>query len=196
LKTATLILPTWDEADKIDRFLAGLSDLWQGKAIVNPLTGRRWEEFQPMVNYLVSLLGSTAAASSSAVAKGLVVPQNNGNVERPTGQQVERRPARPAWQRQGRQQRFVRRAQGRQLNAAGRRQQNVVSRAANNRKIFQNADGVQFWRTKAQMTYIIAVKRDMCACCFSPGHRYQDCHATPVRTAPPGYVEWRAQQNS
>jgi hypothetical protein len=54
-------LPSWDETDKIDRFLAGLQAKWREKATINPTTGRRWTEYYPMVNFLVSLLHESAS---------------------------------------------------------------------------------------------------------------------------------------
>jgi hypothetical protein len=188
-------LPTFDEADKIDRFIAGLNDKWQEKAMINPLTGHRWVEYQPMVNYLVSMLG--AAITPTGLLReqqGQQGQQGQGTRQNDNGH-GQRQPPGPAWQRTGRQNRLERRARNRQQRGAARNGQPRLPNNSERRKVLTNASGQRFWRTAAQMTYMITQHKDMCACCLkNVGHRYSECTASPERTAPPGYNEWRQQQ--
>ena len=163
-------LPSWDEADKIDRFLAGLNSQWRVKATINPQTGKRWEEYYPMITFLVSL--------PSESTTGLL--QREREQERPRNpRQEQRRDQDPRWQS---------RAQDRQRGA--RRRRNGMPSDPSKRKNMQNANNRKFWRTAGHMSYLITQKRGMCACCYGDGHNWADCTAEPVRSPPPGYNEF------
>lgn len=181
-------LPTWDEADKIDRFTAGLHRRWQERVIINPTTGRRWKEYYPMINYLVSLLHESPAGAlqDDLHTRNGAQPHinnqsntNNTNNDR-TDRQHTRQRQNPRWQRRGRDRQRAARAR----NGRG------PGGNPNRKKFMENANKKKFWRTVDQMSYIISRKKGMCACCYEhANHTWADCTTNPVFAPPPGYIQ-------
>lgn len=107
---------------------------------------------------------------------------NHGNNNNHNRRQQNRQQQNPRWQTRGRD---------RQRRARARNGQQAQGGNPDRRRYMENARNQKFWRTAGQMSYIITQKRGMCASCFQDGHNWDKCTDTPVKTAPPGYEEYR-----
>ena len=59
-------LTTWDEADKVHKFLFGLNDRNKERFAVNPNTNRRWQNYEGLVAYISSFVADNPLPANSS----------------------------------------------------------------------------------------------------------------------------------
>jgi hypothetical protein len=184
-------LPSWDEQEKVHKFLSGLNKTWKERCWINPLTGKRWTTYYPLANHLVSLLSETGILTDAL--QGSLPDQDRPS----TGQ--GRAPAQQQASKRGRSR--SRDRAGGSYAAAAQRGQSTGARpghgqqpnrqgfgSPDNMRTYKNKKGQSFQRNAHLVSWMVKKDPQPCWCCYTPGHQVKDCTASPARGNPPGYV--------
>ena len=170
-------LPEWSEADKIHRFVHGLQPGLKAKFCVDPATHQWWTSFDKLVAYISAFIADDVALVSPADLMAEMVEHQNQQPEPafnlanlPRG---GRRPRGPRGGRGGR-------ATLSHIHKGGRGQTALCK--------YQNGRDPANTVTRTKDIRSFCHHKNLCLCCFQPGHKVAECTQKPVSGSPEGYT--------
>jgi Retrotransposon gag protein len=165
-------IPTWDEADKIHRFMYGLKAQYRSKFSVDPATHKWWTSFDALIAYISAYISddvSHRADVAEEIAE-IVMQAGGPTAERP-------KPPRKSRKRQ---------------NGGGFKRLNQVLKALSGRvqkppTVHKNANGEIVNRSKGIKTWCHQQRPQRCLGCYESGHKVANCTNAVARGAPASF---------
>ena len=155
-------LSSYDEADKIYRFLAGLNPDMRIRFSINPGTNQRWTRFEPLIAYITAFVADECTAG--ALLDG--PPGVNPHLRRADKRRLN----------------AINRPQ-----QAGRdgRKSNLKEGSPTIKKVITNANGQRALRSARLISHLTSERR--CRFCYQEGHQATDCTNPAPAGFPSGY---------
>lgn len=166
-------LPEWSEADKIHRFVHGLQPSLKAKFCVDPATHQWWTSFDKLVAYISAFIADDVALVSPADLMTEILEN----------QQPEQ-----AFIRGGRRHRGPRGGRG---SGGGRATLSHIHKGGRGQTAlckYQNGRNPADTVTRTKDIRSFCHHKNLCLCCFQPGHKVAECTQKPVSGSPEGYT--------
>jgi hypothetical protein len=175
-------IPTWDEADKIHRFLYGLKPFYRNKFCVDPATHQWWTSFDELVAYISAYI-SDDVSTRAEEAKGVLEQLG------PEGRDLSKHSQKNKLNVNKLNKFLKGRRLSQLLKALGPKGGRVQKRfgAVDKVMTYTNANGETVERTKHLRSWCHQQKPGLCLGCYQTGHVVAECTNAVAQGAPHGY---------